>query len=380
MNFANLVASCRKEAVPEVQAATDCSAMKVAVIGGSLGGLAAANAFHRLGASVSVFEKYSRSFEKRGAGMGFVDVALWEQLRGARMMRRGRRACRSQGGFFYGDLWQFLYDGLPHGCVKFDYTVKDLGNDKMHPTIYGEVFDLAILADGGWSKLRHYVTGDKEPEYSGYVIWRGRVDLKDLPGYQDYGVWKNRIYDTIVLPIPASDGTDYVLGGTFVATPEDEIVRPEPGASRHVETTKLYEGDVNWFLRFHRQKFGQHAGGELTRFFEVAASKGKVTPGPLFEFVADRTVAGRIVIVGDAAHMASPRTASGAHTAILDAMHLLETFASAGARDIDGSLKDYDREAVLRARQLYRRSRECAREFLPPGGKAAVVSATTVVP
>ena len=45
---------------------------------GSLGGLAAVNSFHRLGASVTVFEKRPQSMESNGACLGFVDVDLWE--------------------------------------------------------------------------------------------------------------------------------------------------------------------------------------------------------------------------------------------------------------------------------------------------------------
>ena len=77
--------------------------MKVAIVGASLGGLAAATAFHKLGATVRVFEKFGSEFSKRGAGLGYVDVGLWERLRGQPMMRRGRKARREQVAFFYGD-------------------------------------------------------------------------------------------------------------------------------------------------------------------------------------------------------------------------------------------------------------------------------------
>lgn len=351
----------------------DLSTLNVAVIGGSIGGLAAANAFHRLGASVCVFEKSQSSFEERGAGMGFVDVALWQHLRGAPMIRRGKQASRDQGGFYYGDLWQFLYSGLPEGAVKFNHTVLDLGNDNMSPTIDGEVFDIAIIADGGWSALRQYVTGNKEPDYAGYVIWRARVDAEDLPEFKDFGIFKNGIYDTIILPIPTSKGRNYIMGGVFVATPEDEVVHPGQGENRHVSINDKAE-IADWFLPFFRKVFEEHANGELVRFFEVAARKGKITPGPLYEFVTDRIVNGRIVLIGDAAHMASPRTASGAHTAVLDAVALFEAFANVGAGDVDGALKTYDQEALPRAKQLYRRSREVSREFVPPGGKKMIQS------
>merc|ERR1712054_430729 len=93
--------------------------MKVAVVGGSLAGLATANVLLRNGASVTVFEKASDGFAKRGACLGFVDVAMLEKIRKAPFMRNGRRATLEQGAFYYGDVWQYLFSGLPSGCVKF---------------------------------------------------------------------------------------------------------------------------------------------------------------------------------------------------------------------------------------------------------------------
>merc|ERR1711998_88729 len=112
-----------------------CTGMDVAIVGGSLGGLAAANVLHRLGASVTVFEKSLSTMEDRGACLGFVDIQLWERIRGERMTwpdgtdvtrtppPDGRQSFSNQGSFYYGDMWQYLYSGLPANCVKFGRTV-----------------------------------------------------------------------------------------------------------------------------------------------------------------------------------------------------------------------------------------------------------------
>lgn len=138
---------------------------RVAVIGASLGGLSAANALVQLGHIVHVYERAKGPMHNKGYGMGFVDVDLWERLVGRRMIRRGQRANRGQGAFYYGDLWKFLYDGLPKGTVRFGSTVNSLGSSKKEamrqPTIGKEKYDLAVLADGGWSALRHYITDKK---------------------------------------------------------------------------------------------------------------------------------------------------------------------------------------------------------------------------
>ena len=61
----------------------------VAIVGGSIAGLAAATAFIRLGFSVSVFEAADRPFYGRGGSIGYCNVDLWQSLRNATMLRRG---------------------------------------------------------------------------------------------------------------------------------------------------------------------------------------------------------------------------------------------------------------------------------------------------
>jgi thioredoxin reductase len=75
---------------------------QVAIVGGSLAGLAAANVFYRLGYLVHVYEKSATALDNRGSSLGFVDIPLWEHIRGAPMMRFGQRANRGQGAYYYG--------------------------------------------------------------------------------------------------------------------------------------------------------------------------------------------------------------------------------------------------------------------------------------
>jgi 2-polyprenyl-6-methoxyphenol hydroxylase-like FAD-dependent oxidoreductase len=92
---------------------------------------------------------------------------------------------------------------------------------------------------------------------------------------------------------------------------------------------------------------------------------------PQYEFAARRVVSGRRVLVGDAAHMASPRTASGAHTAVLDAAGLLNAFAPLMAGGwgavVDAALAAYGPPALQRAAALYARSLEVSADVTPPG-------------
>ncbi len=388
------------EATCAQAAAQRSVAQRVAVVGGSLAGLAVANVFEQLpGFEVDVFERSDSSMENKGSGLGFVDVHAWQQLRKTRMMRRGQQAHRSQGAFYYGDLWQYLYEGLPQGVVRFGRKIEGLGEDPIwRPTIDGTVYDLAVLADGGWSALRKHVTAT-QPDYAGYVVWRGMVDAAAVPGFNSFGVFKAGIYDTIVMPLAGDRlGRDVIVCGVFIATPETEARPPQAGTGRHAASSKPHreeesttssadkasptipgDGVPSWFLPFFRHHFSSQASGELVRLFDAVVRSGKLSAHPQYDYAANSVQAGRLLVVGDAAHMASPRTAVGAHTAILDALALQEAFRHAadtptGSLDIDEALKSYAPNGAERAARLLQRSQEVGRQFVPTGGLAAVVS------
>eukprot|EP00937_MAST-01D_sp_MAST-1D-sp2_P003001 g3001.t1 len=355
---------------------------KVGVVGASIGGLAAANVFFKLGYTVTVYERSKHTFQDRGSSLGFVDVQLWQRLTGRPMMRRGRPASRRQGAFFYGDLWQFLYEGLPDGAVKLGHAVHSLGQDVSRPSIEGEEYDLLVVADGGWSGLRQCVTGG-QPEYAGYVIFRGNIPWAEVPWFGAFGNHSSGLYDTLVFNQARSgEQSDRVSCGVFVPTPEAEVVRPGVGVSRHgVEGQKAasHRSWPAWFLPFYRQHFGRVEGGQLARLFEAVAANGTLKTHPQYEFGADRVTRGRVVVVGDAAHMASPRTGAGAHTAVLDAAGLRNAFSTAAPGDIDTALQLYGPTGLERARSLWMRSRRISRQMLPPGGVASVASPASLV-
>ncbi|KAL3816654.1 hypothetical protein ACHAXA_000832 [Cyclostephanos tholiformis] len=313
----------------------------------------------------------------------------------------GVPASRSQGAFLYGDLWNFWYKGLPEETVQFNSTVSDLGSDVMKPAVLGDEYDIVIVADGGWSTLRADYFDSAMPEYAGYQVWRFRVESKDVPGFRAYGEYNNGHLHTILLPVVMDDGRDFIMGGTAIACHESETMKPKGGANRqdtfessmgesrsirHTGNGPTSDGPIEvptreWSSEFYRKMFGHIDGGELCRVMEAAARVGKISPMPQYEFASSKVVNGRVVLLGDAAHMASPRTAAGAHTAVLDAMALFEAFDSAiatmGASTqrsdfnavIDHALRIYNGPALQRANELFRRSLEVSAAVCAPGWK-----------
>ena len=267
----------------------------------------------------------------------------------------------------------------------------------MHaPSIGGETFSLAIIADGGWSSLRSKYFDCAPPEYTGYQIFWGRVDAAECgPGtLQSFDGRTELIgpYAVVTLPVPHFDGQRQYMCAWFVPTPEAEIKQPGRGDNRQIEQVSGHGNAPEWFLPFVKRLFGKQAesirrkspgtdgrtaADDIVRFAEAAATKGKITASPVFEWGATRTVNGSLVLMGDAAHMASPFTAAGAHVAMLDALGLLEAFRSEAS--IDAALRAYDVGGIQRSKSLLRQSRACTKDLLPKHGKKAVQSPSTLL-
>ena len=85
-----------------------------------MGGLSVANVLHRLGALVTVLEYYTEGFHNRGGALGGVDTHLLQSI--LPNSSTSNHVIKGHG-HFYGDLWQYLYDGLPEQTVQFGIDI-----------------------------------------------------------------------------------------------------------------------------------------------------------------------------------------------------------------------------------------------------------------
>ncbi|CAK0894053.1 unnamed protein product [Prorocentrum cordatum] len=333
--------------------------LDVAVVGASLGGLSAANVLHRLGARVVVFECFCHGFHNRGGALGAVDVDLVRKIRGD---VTGHRRPIKGHGHFYGDLWQYLYEGLPEGVVQFGVDVQEIldsSSDSPQLLIGDDTrrFDLIVGADGGRSTVRKYVT-DQLPTYAGYTVWRGLVPMAGIDGPPSGSTTIRGVqYATLGFPCAGPPGAgDLWNCGVYMLMPVTEIEAP----SRNRQVKSGMKSVPDWFVPFIRRFFGDWNA----KFWQQCSDQGKVSPHPVWEFAADRVVANRIVLLGDAAHMASPRTGAGAYTAMCDSVVLGEALQK--EETLGGALRRYNSSTVKRGKQLYQRSRAAAMSFAPP--------------
>lgn len=336
---------------------------RIAIIGSSIGGLSAANVLNRLGFEVTVFEAFSEGFHNRGGALGAVDIDLLQTILPTGKIHKRIR----NHGHFYGDLWQYLYEGLPKYSVKFGVDIQEILNpESLKPTleIEGKLqeFDLIIGADGGKSITRKYVT-DAVPHYAGYTLWRTLLSVEKINHPPSGSRTINGVrYETLGFPFVGANQEKMWNCGVYMAMPESEVEKPTK--NRQV-STQNFKQTPDWFLPFISHLFDK----STLKFWETAIKYGKVSPHPVWEFAAEKVVNNRIVLLGDAAHMASPRTGAGAYSAMVDAVVLENAFKR--GENIKEALKMYNQNTVERGKNLYERSRKSASYFAPEDRKIA---------
>src|SRR5689334_760173 len=177
---------------------------RAVIVGGSLGGLFAANLLARAGWTVGVYERVAEDLAGRGAGIGTHDELFGVMRRlGVTIdesigMRVSDRVCLAADGALLHRLelrqvmahWARIYRPLRERVAAERYhagrTFIDFSDDD--DEVVAQFDDgssvraeLLIGADGLRSTLRACLFPEVEPRFAGYVGWRGIVAEDELP-------------------------------------------------------------------------------------------------------------------------------------------------------------------------------------------------------
>ncbi|MET8468593.1 monooxygenase [Streptomyces sp. NPDC006422] len=335
---------------------------RVAVVGGSIAGCAAALAVTRGGADeVTVYERASGHLADRGVGLamhdaryaeleaaGFVDAAMpWLQMVRRRWYVRddaaagaGRPLGREIASmpfpfrtYNWGPLWRELSRRVPDGVdfrhgAEIEAVEVTADGAEVHAGGRTERCDVVVGADGYRSVVRAAVHPDIRPRFAGYLAWRGAYPSDRLA---DPELWPEDECAYVVFPgghlivyrIP--DGT---TGGHRVNWVL--YTAPPPGLDRGLETpTTLHPGTAGDGLRAHLS----YVAAELLPIFwaDVVRSTtyDELFLQPLYDITAPRYAVDSALLVGDAATVARPHTGGGAVKALQDATVLQSSLTSA---------------------------------------------------
>jgi salicylate hydroxylase len=328
--------------------------LRVAIVGGGIGGVAAANALLQRGMDVRIYEQ-APALTEVGAG-----VAI--QPNGARMLRRlglgdelirfGARWVdpqfrRPDGAYaaamwppelaseieFYGmhraDLLAMFVDRLPgsivhtgHKCIGFEQ------DDEQAVLTFANgaraMADVVIAADGIHSTLQQFVVAPSAPLFSGSVACRGLISAASVswpPGAMRN--WLGAGKHFLVFPVRAGELINYV---GFVTT--DEQTKESWSAP----------GDPAALAR-------EFAGWDPMVEAIIAQVKTTFRWGLYDREPLATWTRGRLTLLGDAAHPMLPHAGQGANQAIEDGVALATVLSRA------------DRKSVPRALQIYEQLR-----------------------
>lgn len=365
--------------------------IRIAIAGGSIGGLTAAVLLHEQGHDVHVFERSSEALQGRGAGI--VVLPMTERYfaeRGTTLEREdgspGDVALTltnwsyvdREGTFLAQDpthnrfsSWNTIYRALRRALPDERYHLghKVTGFREANGGVTLEIegrpdqpADLVVAADGVASTLRPLVEPDTEPEYAGYVAWRGTVLESDLDAetaavFADAMVYQVLDHSHILI---------YAIPGPGDST--------EPGTRflnfvwyRNVEDLDGLMTDRGGVHRPSTMPPGLVADGHLAEFRAASAEQlapalrtvVDACPEPfiqvIFDMTMERFVHGRVAFIGDAASAARPHVAAGTAKACADSWAMARHFAA--HPDLTSGLAAWEREQHALATRITAKSR-----------------------
>jgi 2-polyprenyl-6-methoxyphenol hydroxylase-like FAD-dependent oxidoreductase len=347
----------------------------VAVIGGSLGGLFAANLLLRAGWEVNVYERVSEELAERGAGvvthpelfdvlaaLGIDDADIGVEVASRLTLDRdggvvGEHA-HPQVLTAWGRLYALLRAALPDACYHSGRHLVGVDQDEHGVTASfadgtRATADLLVAADGIRSSVRQLLAPDVQPRYAGYVAWRGLVDESALSAETHARLFGHFGF---CLP-PREQMLGYPVAGAgnamepgrrrynfvwYRPADEAEVLRlSTDDAGRVYEKgipPPLIAGSV---LREIRAVAGQSLAPQ---FAEVVARTAQPFFQPIYDLESPRLAFGRVALLGDAAFVARPHCGMGVTKAAGDAQALADWLARL---PVGPALEAYSRERAV---------------------------------
>ncbi len=356
--------------------------LTVAVIGGGIGGLAAAallldagfdvqvyeqaGALSEIGAGIQISPNGSRILHRLGlagalAQRGVRPVGVhqrrWDDGRTLQRAPLGETVEQVFGAPYYhfhrADLLAAIAAVLPGERVHVGHRLVDAIDHGRHVEARFEngariTTDLLIGADGIHSRVRQILFGDDKPRFTGCVAYRGLVPAERL-AHLNLEVTSNSWWG------PGGHFVHYYVAGgrlmNFVAVQEEESWTRESWNERGevADALRLFEG-------WHPQV--RTIIGAVDETFKWALFDREPLP---------RWSAGRITLLGDSCHAMLPFMAQGAVQSIEDGATLTACLVQTDG-NVSGALARYESLRKPRTTRLQEMSRHNKTRFHLPDG------------
>ena len=352
------------------------------IVGGGIGGLAAALACGQAGARPQVLER-AATFSEVGAGIqigpnvtrilhawglaedlqeiGFVPRKLdakdtqTGQIIGT--LRLGQRSLDTYGAPYFtvhrADLHRVLLKKIRSSGqaeLRLDSEVQGLQQNADGIQISGTNLPASLAelsqstamvgADGLWSKTRQFVVPPTAPRVTGLLAYRALVPMQSIPEklrLQDVNVWVGPRVHAVLYPVKCGEYLNLVV-----------VVQGPPPASLD-----------DWDHAGNKQDLEAAMGPIHTDLRNMLAAVPAWRLWPLCDRPPIKgpheMAKGRIALLGDAAHPMRPFLAQGAGMAIEDAAELARSWARADLQ-VEDRLQMYAQARWARNAQVQQRS------------------------
>jgi 2-polyprenyl-6-methoxyphenol hydroxylase-like FAD-dependent oxidoreductase len=350
------------------------SARRATVVGRSLGGLFAALLLDRAGWDVDVYERSPRDLESRGGGI-VLQPQVVEVFRRVGLDPQGPVGVVAEERVFFSKdgsvltrsrvpqkqtSWSAIYNALkgalPANRYHSGMELVGIEQDALTATACfatGErvTSDLLVAADGGLSTVRRLLLPSVEPQYAGYVAWRGLVPEADVD-VETADALRDRFS---FFEMPSSHMLNYLVAGDAQSTKpgtrllnwvwyrnaveEAEIalaLTDRDGQRRvmGVPPGKL-SADAELDLRLAADRLLPEPFRRLVRATKEPFAQAIV------DLAVSRMAIGRVALVGDAAFVPRPHTAASTAKAAANALALVESLDET-SDDVEQALKHWE--------------------------------------
>ncbi len=364
------------------------STPRIAIVGAGIGGLTAAIALSRAGASVTLYEQAGtlgwvgqainlapnavRALDALGLGERLRRDAWRPSWRLSRDWESGAVTSRVEmadaATELYGapmltvhraELIAALTDALPADCLRSGQRLRDFNDAGAAVTLEFEngtraQCDALIGADGIHSRVRQALFGPDAPRYTGMIAWRATLAAELVT--EAYPAIDLKPFTKWWGPTPQIQMVNFLISGgrelfIFATLPE-----PEPDRESWSQV-----GDPD-ALRAGLAGFHPEARallGSLTQAFRTALYDRDPLPA---------WTRGRVSLLGDACHAMTPFMAQGAAMGIEDAVILARCLEGCSTTDIPRALDRYQRSRLQRASRIQTTSHD--NQFLKTQGDA----------
>ena len=376
---------------------------KALIVGGSLGGLFAANLLHRAGWDVLVCERAGEALSGRGAGLvshpalfaalaaAGVSVDPSEPHAGSELdvYVPDRRVFSSDGSVIaqhdypqvlasWSRLFELLKSALPPRCYRHAAHCVRVDTNNENATAHfadgsTEKTDLMVAADGVRSIVRAQLAPIARPIYAGYIAWRGLVDRANLTP-ETWAALGNTFGFCLpdgeqMLGYPVRVGSHQAYNFVWYRPRDEAALR-----AMLTDATGLVHADGiaptlirAALIAAMRDAAQQHLS---PAFAEVVTRTQQPFFQPISDLISERLVFGRTLLLGDAAFVARPHVGMGVTKAACDAVALVNALR-ATPDNIAAALAEYQRVRLDAGRAVVARGRQLGAYMQSQSGSTA---------